>query len=68
LAAYVAAGGEPWLTFFEPAALDVELRGLGFARIEDFGPEQIFARYLQGRSDGLRAEGATQLMKATLAS
>ena len=68
LAAYVAAGGEPWLTFFEPAALAVEIRGLGFARVEDFGPEQIFARYLQGRSDGLREEGATQLMKATLAS
>ena len=68
LAAYVAASGEPWLTFFEPAELAGELRGLGFARVEALGPEEIFARYLRGRSDGLRAEGAAQLMKATLAS
>jgi methyltransferase (TIGR00027 family) len=34
-AEYVAAGGEPWLCYFEPAQLHARLKALGFTEIED---------------------------------
>src|SRR5215470_8829367 len=59
-----AAAGEPWQTFFEPAALMRELEQLRFTVVEDFGPEQAFERYFRGRSDGLRSGGIGRLMRA----
>jgi methyltransferase (TIGR00027 family) len=44
-AARVARIGEPWLTYFEPAEIAGELRGLGFDEIEDLGPAQLAARF-----------------------
>jgi len=61
-----AAAGEPWRTFFEPAALAREVEQLGFTVVEDFGPEQAFERYFRGRSDGLRSGGVGRLMRARL--
>jgi len=55
LARRVAAVGEPFRTFFNPAALAGKLRELGFGRVEDLGPAALDARYFQGRADGLRA-------------
>lgn len=49
------AEGEPWLSFFEPAALRADLEGLGFAGLDDLGAADIDARYLSGRTDGLKA-------------
>ncbi len=49
----VAAAGEPWRTFFDPAALAAELTALGFVELEELGPEELNARFFRGRSDGL---------------
>jgi methyltransferase (TIGR00027 family) len=49
-----AAGGEPYLTFFEPANLAEQVRKLGFAEVWDLGPEEANARYFANRTDGLR--------------
>ena len=53
-AAKLAAIGEPWLSFFEPAKLADRLSALGYAVTEDLGPDEINARYFDGRDDGLR--------------
>ncbi len=44
----VAAFGEPWLSYFEPADLRATLTGLGFTAIEDLGPPALAARYWPG--------------------
>ena len=63
----VAAAGEPFRTFFEPAALMSELRPMGFRSFEDLATAEINARYFSGRSDGLRVSGGIgRLMKAAV--
>jgi methyltransferase (TIGR00027 family) len=65
LARRVAAAGEPFRGFFEPAELAGELRGMGFRHVEDLGGEQINKRYFAGRTDGLRVRGGMgRLMSA----
>ncbi|MGH7331935.1 MAG: class I SAM-dependent methyltransferase [Candidatus Rokuibacteriota bacterium] len=64
VARQVAARGEPWLTYFEPPTLAGDLRGLGFTRVEDLGPDEIHDRYFKGRLDGLRLNGVARLLKA----
>ncbi len=64
MAERVAAAGEPWKTAFEPAALERELRGLGFTRFEDLDGDAINARYFAGRTDDLHVGGAARLMLA----
>lgn len=39
--ASAAAAGEPWLSFFNPAELRVELSRLGFSEVEDLSPSQV---------------------------
>ena len=56
--------GEPWQEGFAPEDLERALRGLGFARVEDVGPEEMNARYLAGREDGLRVGTLAHLMWA----
>lgn len=64
-AARVAAtGDEPWLTYFEPATLAREMRGIGFTQVEDLGPDEVHERYFKGRTDGLRLPGMARLVKA----
>lgn len=46
-AARVAAIGEPFLTYFEPADLHAELTHLGFDHIDDLGPHGLIARYIR---------------------
>jgi methyltransferase (TIGR00027 family) len=63
----VEAAGEPFRLFFNPPELAVLLRGMGFATVEDLGPDEINARFFAGRSDGLRvAGGMARLMSAGL--
>lgn len=64
LAAHVAAAGEPWQTFFEPAGMQRELVAKGFTRIEDLGPDEVNARYFAGRTDGLRVGSLARLVCA----
>lgn len=59
-----AERGEPWKAFFDPSILTGSLRSMGFNEVEDFGPEQINARYLSGREDGLRKSGVSRLILA----
>lgn len=67
LAARVAAAGEPFQTFFDPAELETEMRRMGFGSFENLAGDEINARYFSGRSDGLRVGGgAGRLMKARI--
>jgi len=45
-AARVSSLGEPWRTYFTAADLATDLRAKGLTEIEDLGPAQLAARYL----------------------
>jgi len=64
LAQRVASAGEPWQTFFDPGLLAMDLRAMGFEYSEDNGPEEINARYFDGRKDGLRVGSLSHIMNA----
>ncbi len=64
LARRVAAAGEPFQTSFDPASLMSGLKTMGFNRTEDVAPEEMNARYFQGRADRLRVGGFTHVMNA----
>jgi methyltransferase (TIGR00027 family) len=64
MSARVASIGEPWVTFFDPAELDREVRALGFACVEDLGTEELNDRYFANRRDGLKLTGIGRLMTA----
>ena len=64
MATRVAAAGEPWHTFFDPAELVNDLQALGFGHVEDVGAEEINERYFKDRTDGLRVGSMTHLMNA----
>ena len=53
----VAAAGEPFQLFFDPAKLQHELKTLGFRRTEFLQGAQINARDFQNRADGLCVRG-----------
>jgi methyltransferase (TIGR00027 family) len=53
----VAAAGEPFRTFFDPAVLNVTLGRLGFHTVVDVGRDELNARYFAGRHDRLRVRG-----------
>ena len=63
-AAAVAALGEPWLTFFEPAELKAELRALGFSEVEDLGSAAIAARFFKMAEPQRQARGGGHLIRA----
>jgi methyltransferase (TIGR00027 family) len=60
----VAELGEPWRTFFDPAALARDLGDIGFGETLDLAPEEINGRYFADRADGLRAGPTGHLMLA----
>jgi methyltransferase (TIGR00027 family) len=53
----VAAAGEPFQLFFDPAKLRAELRGMGFRRTEFLQGKELNARYFKDRKDGLLVRG-----------
>jgi O-methyltransferase involved in polyketide biosynthesis len=53
----VAAAGEPFQFFFDPAKLQDELRSLGFHRTELLQGKELNARYFKDRTDGLLVRG-----------
>jgi methyltransferase (TIGR00027 family) len=61
----VAALGEPWITFFEPAELERLLRGLRYSDVLDLDADAINCRYFDGRRDGLRVGPRVHLACAT---
>lgn len=64
LKADMAARGEPWLSSFEPTRLAERVKGLGFAHVQDFSPEEANGRYFAGRTDGLQVRRGVHLLKA----
>jgi methyltransferase (TIGR00027 family) len=64
LAERAASVGEPWLTYFEPAALGRKLRDLGFGTVEFLTPAEAAARYFANRTDGLPAPRRTTIVRA----
>jgi len=64
LAQRVAAAGEPWQAFFEPARLAEDLRSMGFSDVEDLGPAEINNRYFKDRADGLCVGSLAHVMRA----
>jgi methyltransferase (TIGR00027 family) len=63
----VAAAGEPFVTFLEPGALKARLLGMGFHGIEDWGAEEVNARYFSNRADKLQVMGRLgRLMSAEI--
>jgi O-methyltransferase involved in polyketide biosynthesis len=63
-AAGAAARGEPWLTFFKPDELTLQLQELGFTRVEHFSPGDANIRYFAGRGDRLHVPGVEHVMLA----
>jgi methyltransferase (TIGR00027 family) len=57
LARKVASLGEPFQLFFRPAELAATMRRFGFGECEDVGRDELNARYLANRADGLRLRG-----------
>ncbi len=49
--AFVARRGEPWVASFDPAHLPSYLQDLGYDNIEHIAPQEVTARYLEGRTD-----------------
>ncbi|HLY54406.1 MAG TPA: SAM-dependent methyltransferase [Stellaceae bacterium] len=64
-AARVAALGERWITFFEPASLAERLHALGFATIEDLSPADLIARYVPGAPFRAPSRGGHMVRAAT---
>ncbi len=62
----VAAAGEPWHTFFNPAQLQGELMRLGFATVRDFGREEINARFFDRAGARLRVGGFGRVVLARI--
>jgi methyltransferase (TIGR00027 family) len=62
----VAAAGEPWQTFFDPAALQGDLSRLGFATIRDFGRDEINARFFDNSGARLRVGGIGRVVLARI--
>jgi methyltransferase (TIGR00027 family) len=61
----VALMGEPFQLFFRTAELKATMERLGFTDIEDMGSDELNARYLAGRTDGLKLRGGIgRLMRA----
>lgn len=56
-AAYVAALGEPWISYFEAETLRAKSLNFGFSEIEDLGPPEIAARYFPGQVGSMPARG-----------
>ena len=65
LASRVAAAGEPFQLFFDPAVLAAQVRQLGFPHLEDLDAAEINSRYFRARADGLSIRGrAGRLLSA----
>jgi methyltransferase (TIGR00027 family) len=62
----LAAAGEPWQTFLDPAQLHGELIRLGFATVRDFGPDEINARFFENAGARLRVGGSGRVVLARL--
>ena len=61
-----ASVGEPWVSYFTPAALEAKLRGAGFGRVEFLAPEEAEARYFRPRPPDLPVPRRTSILSASI--
>ncbi|HZU77939.1 MAG TPA: class I SAM-dependent methyltransferase [Dehalococcoidia bacterium] len=59
------AAGTPWISFYTPEQIEGIARDAGFTRTQCISTEELAARYLAGRSDGLRAASGEGLLLAS---
>ncbi len=64
IAARAAHVGEPWLSRFEPDALEAKLRGAGFAEVTFLTPDEAEARYFRSRPQDLPVPKQTRIVAA----
>lgn len=62
----MAERGEPWISSFDPSEFEQHLRTLGYSVATSLAPDQLNARYLARRKDGLRVGNTFRLMCATV--
>lgn len=62
----VAAAGEPFRSYFDPALLAQGLRDIGFTSLADLGQTEINGRFFAKRTDGLRVGSMGHVMVASL--
>lgn len=58
------ASGTPWISFFAPDEIVALARDAGFADVRHVPTEELAARYLAGREDGLRASSGEGMLIA----
>jgi methyltransferase (TIGR00027 family) len=58
--------GEPWISFFDPNSLAMDLKAIGYSNTEDIGPEEINSRFFKNRPDKLMVGSFGHLMRAQL--
>jgi hypothetical protein len=61
LAARVAAAGEPFRGFCEPAVL-ASVRAMGYHDVRDLTPEELNATFFTNRAEGLRVGSAGHIL------
>jgi methyltransferase (TIGR00027 family) len=66
LAKASADAGEPWRSYFEPGAIELKLRSIGFGAVEFLTPSDAQRLYFAGRSDGLGAPKRTSVVSALI--
>lgn len=68
LASQAAAAGEPWVSSFDPGALQGRLLALGYGSATSLAPDELNARYCARRKDGLRIGGSFRILRATVSA
>lgn len=66
LASKAAAAGEPWVSSFDPVALQGQVLALGFGSAVSLVPDELNARYYARRKDGLRIGGSFRILRASV--
>jgi methyltransferase (TIGR00027 family) len=66
LARRMSRVGEPWVCFLDPDSLITDLKAIGFKQAVDIAPEEINARFFNGRADQLMVGNFGHLMKAQI--
>jgi methyltransferase (TIGR00027 family) len=64
LAQRAASLGEPWVSYFEPDALEAKLRGAGFSKVEFLSPAEAEERYFRQRPEDLLVPKRTNVLCA----
>jgi len=64
LAQRAASLGEPWVSYFEPPALEAKLRSAGFSSVEFLSPAEAEARYFRDRPQDLPVPAKINIVRA----